>query len=278
MDDGDCPYDNPNPAGLIANINKLTFILGLDWAKQEFLHEMDAIQGNTLTLDLISYLEGNSTSPEAINFATWSMNYLALNPTYSYPLFKDQFISQIADINSAPVTLPTLLDTTGLYKYPKFKQLITNLPGFLAQYPNVKKALAYYTGFSETRVMELMQPGKGPRVVVVPNSLLGPDIMAQYNSLDKTLEIKESWVLGLQAAQSDITIQATGLLLVITTFHEFVHYGRNINKLSGDYWDPNTGIPYEAGWTFEINIDPNAKGINRHNAINWLKFYPYNLP
>ncbi len=49
--DGDCPYDDPNPAGLIANINKLTGLLGLSWAKQEFLHTRDALQGQSFTLD-----------------------------------------------------------------------------------------------------------------------------------------------------------------------------------------------------------------------------------
>lgn len=90
--DGDCAYDDPNPAGLIANINKLTGILGLSWAKQEFLHNMDAIQGKTVTLDMLSYLENNGVTPQNIDFGNWAINYLIANPTTDYGFFKEQYL------------------------------------------------------------------------------------------------------------------------------------------------------------------------------------------
>ena len=84
--DGDCAYDDPNPAGLIANINKLTGILGLDWAKQEFLHEQNALQGKTLTIDLISYLNLYGASPQNIDFANWAVNSIISNPNLNTTL------------------------------------------------------------------------------------------------------------------------------------------------------------------------------------------------
>lgn len=88
----DCPYDDPNPAGLIANINKLTGILGLDWAKQEFLHNMDALQGKTVTRDLLAYLDNNGVSQQNIDFGNWAIGYLTSNPSYDYEVFKNQFL------------------------------------------------------------------------------------------------------------------------------------------------------------------------------------------
>lgn len=90
--DGDCAYDNPNPAGLIANINKLTGILGLSWAKQEFLHNMDAIQGKTLTSDFLAFLNGNGVTSQNIDLGNWAIDFLIANPTYDYEVFKNHFL------------------------------------------------------------------------------------------------------------------------------------------------------------------------------------------
>lgn len=171
----------------------------------------------------------------------------------------------------------TVIDTVNLQNYPKFKSIIKNIPAFLNSYPNVKKALAYYTGFSEAKITALMQPGKGPKVEVIPflTDNYGQPVYGFYNNTTKTLQIKESWVRGLDAAQSPLTIQTTGLLLLITTFHEFVHYGRDQNKLTTKIVDPITNEIYEAGLTFEANINPSGQVIDHNNAIKWIKYYPF---
>ena len=168
-----------------------------------------------------------------------------------------------------------MLDTTGLSKYPRFKEIIANMPAFLGKYPNVLAALVYYTGLSEARITQLMQPGVGPSVVVVQpqlkdeydNALLG-----HYDTQNKVLEISGSWVRGLEATQTPIYTQATGLLLLMTTLHEFVHYGRAADGLNSNTL-PNG---QEAGLRFEMSISRSGDDIiDKNNAIKWLKFYKY---
>ncbi|HMG07539.1 MAG TPA: hypothetical protein VK609_03465, partial [Mucilaginibacter sp.] len=143
----------------------------------------------------------------------------------------------------------------------------------LKKYPNITKALAYYTGFSEATILQLMEPGKGPKIVTVPDlkNSFGVSLYGKYDAETKTILINENFAKGFEVAQSETTIQATALLLAITTLHEFVHYGRDQNKLS----DLFNG--YEAGWTFEMNIDPSGTGINKNNAVKWINYYPYNF-
>jgi hypothetical protein len=171
------------------------------------------------------------------------------------------------------IILPPL-DVSALGAYPKFKALASDLPGFLKKYPNVTKALAYYTGFTEAQIITLMQPGKGPKVIAVPNlknPRTGNDLYGEYDPATKTISINANFAKGFEVAQSENTIQATGLLLAITTLHEFVHYGRDVNKLT-DLVDNN-----EAGFTFEMNIDPKKTGIEKNNAVQWIYYYPYNF-
>lgn len=174
--------------------------------------------------------------------------------------------------------VPALLDTTGLYKYPTLKNIVTNMPGFLQQNPNVLNALSYYTGFSKEKILRLMKPGSGPRIEIVPNlkSANGVDIFGHYDDGPKVLQLNLSLVLGLDAGHLPKVIQATALLAAIVTLHEFVHYGRDANHLTNLYVDPVTGEASEAGWIFESNIAPDLNGgINTSNAIKWLNVYPY---
>ena len=104
-----------------------------------------------------------------------------------------------------------IIDTTGLWKYPAFKNLVINLPDFLNKHSNVLDALSYYTGFTKTKIMQLMQPGIGPKMAF--EDFPDPNKYGQYDTLE----------LGIQPGQV---------------------YGT---------------------------------GINRNNAIDWVKFYPFNL-
>jgi hypothetical protein len=177
--------------------------------------------------------------------------------------------------------LPELLDPTGLDNYPKLKNLVTGMPGFLQQYPNIVNALSYYTGFSTTKILRLMKPGAGPKVQVIPNlvSANNQPVLGHYDEATKTLQLNQSLALGLESAQLSKTIQATALLIALTALHEFVHYGRDANHLSNLFVDPVTGNSSEAGWTFEANIAPTSTtgGITKYNALDWINFYPYNF-
>ena len=177
------------------------------------------------------------------------------------------------------IASPNLLDTTGLWKYPNFKQLVTNLPELLNNYPNILQALAYYTGFTTQQVIDVMKPGVGPKVSIVnlPN-VNGRTLYGKYDKATQTLQINAALVNGLDAVNSPNRYKALGLLLTITTLHEFVHYGRDINNMSKLVFQNGTGV--EAGWMFEMNIQPPGtgdSGINRNNAIEWINYYKYNF-
>jgi hypothetical protein len=217
------------------------------------------------------YYNNGGYSSENIDFLNWASNYVTYTPNVVFEEFKNEYLVNQPSIND--VILPALIDTTGLSAYARFKEIVTNLPSFLIAYPNVKKALAFYTGFTEAEVMSKMQPGKGPKIILVSN--FPSTKYGHYNALNKTLELNLNYINGLEAAQLPKTIQATALLLAITTFHEFVHYGRNFNKLTYDFINPNNGVSTEAGWTFEQNIDPSGLGINKYRAIKWLEFYNF---
>lgn len=120
-----------------------------------------------------------------------------------------------------------------------------------------------------------MQPGKGPKVVVVEPFLTdsyGREITGHYNSLYNTLMVSGSWARGLEAAQLPVTIKATGLMMLITTFHEFVHYGRAANGLDSDRL-PNGE---EAGIRFVKSISPiGDEYIRKNTAIKWIEFYKF---
>lgn len=97
------------------------------------------------------------------------------------------------------------------------------------------------------------------RIISLVRSLYG-----RYNIITGNLEVNANFANGLEVATNATTIQATALLMAITTFH-----GRDQNQLKSTY------NGYEAGWTFEMNIDPNETGINKNNAVTWIEYYPY---
>jgi|GEM_PF-2801761 len=171
------------------------------------------------------------------------------------------------------ISLPDL-DVSELGNYPKFKALVVDLPNFLKKYPNILKALSYTTGFTEAKITELMQPGKGPKVVVVQNlkDIHGRDILGQFDPATKNLKIDDGYVNGIDIVQTPIRYQAIGLMLTVTTLHEFVHFGRDANQLTNKV---EVGShKYEAGWYFEGAIVPDGVGqLGPDTAVEWLKYY-----
>lgn len=77
--------------------------------------------------------------------------------------------SELVNANNIPNLNIDLsnLDVSELDNYPEFKKLVVDLPNFLNKYPNIIKALSYTTGFTEKKIKELMQPGKGPKVKLI---------------------------------------------------------------------------------------------------------------
>lgn len=146
----DCPYDDPNPAGLIANINKLTGILGLDWAKQKFLHNMDALQGKTLTLDLLAYLNVNGVTAQNIDFGNWAVNHLISNPNTDYNFFKDQYLGNSegmdGNYDAAFWENPNLIFQT---------KALPSLQAFLEAFPKIQNGNSI-RGMSASNVFSLV--------------------------------------------------------------------------------------------------------------------------
>lgn len=234
--------------------------------------ETDFLNQNPDIADAITtYLTQNANSEEAREFAKWAVGYLVD--------FPDANVNELIINNNIPnssINLP-ILDTSELTSYPAFKALVEDLPNFLNNYPNILKALEYTTGFSGKKIKQLMQPGKGPKVVVVVNlkDSKGNDITGHYEKATKTLQIDDGYVNGLSLANTPVKYQAIGLILTIATLHEFVHFGVNENALlpiiANRLKDPN----YEPGWDFEGNIQPpGAPGyIQPSTAKEWLKYY-----
>jgi len=171
------------------------------------------------------------------------------------------------------ISLPDL-DVSELNNHPKFKELVQDLPNFLKKYPNILKALSYTTGFTEAEIRDLMQPGKGPKVVVVKDlkDKNGNDILGHFDNVTKKLQVDDGYVNGIDIVKSPVAYQAIGLMLTVTTLHEFVHFGRDSNQLSNKIEVGNR--KYEAGWYFEGAITPDNLGqLGPDTAVDWLKYY-----
>jgi Metallopeptidase toxin 3 len=223
--------------------------------------------------DLNGYLAANSNSQESRDFGMWVVGFIIENTDVNF--------TELVEMNSIPnstITLHNIIDVTNLADYPAFKSMVENLPAFLNQNPEVLKSLSRYTGFSKTKIMQLMQPGKGPKVELVSNLTgSGQPAFGQYTPGTYILKINKELVIGLDKVQSPNRYRALGMLLAITTLHEFVHYGRDVNKLTSRI--PMNGTTYEAGLMFELSISPlnNYQYINRNNAIEWANFYKFNI-
>lgn len=241
----------------------LTNLLGLNTRESIFLSSHQEIAN-----EIKAYLATNAYSIESKEFAGWAVIYIIENPEV---LFKE-----LSDSNALNITLPNL-DASELNSYPKFKALVNDLPNFLTHYPNILKALSLTTGLTEKRIKELMQPGKGPKVIVINNlkDADGNDVVGQFDNKNKILKIDNGYVNDLDIANTPTKYQAIGLILTITTLHEFVHFGRDANNLPKRMAGVVTGKgSYEAGWYFEdIITAPGSNRLEPANAQEWLRYY-----
>ena len=121
-----------------------------------------------------------------------------------------------------------------------------------------------------------MQPGKGPKVIVIKNlkDKNGYDILGHYDKATKTLQIDDGYVNGLSIVNSPARYQGIGLILVISTLHEFAHFGTNENALLPVITNRIKDPGYEPGWYFEDAITPTGVGrLMPENAFEWMKYY-----
>lgn len=208
---------------------------------------------------------------EVKEFGRWAIGYLNEN--------SDATFDELTVLNNIPnssVSLPPL-DVSQLTSYPKLKQLVENLPSFLNSYPNILKALSVTTGFTEKKIKQLMQPGNGPKVIVVNNlsDSQGNHVLGQYDNQNNILKIDKNYVNDLDHANTPTKYQGMGLMLTIITLHEFVHYGRDMNNLPRRMAGLVTGTgSIEAGVYFEDMImPPGASPIEPSTAAGWLRYY-----
>lgn len=270
------PQDPPPPTAEPVSVQQFLKI-GLDIQPGET--ELNNFIDNPANLSKIQALSiyfvqnGGATSENNVSFVKWAMEHLIENT--------DILFSELVEANNIPnstINLPNLIDTTGLSPYPSFKTIVSSMPSFLNEHPEVIASLSRYTGFSKTKIMQLMQPGKGPKIELVSNlNDNGNPAFGQYIQGTNTLRIKKELVVGLDKVQSPNRYAAIGMLLAIVTLHEFVHYGRDVNKLTRRI--KINGTSYESGLIFELSISPtnNYNYIDRNNAIEWVKFYNFSI-
>lgn len=271
----DCDPDVPNnpptlpPNDYLNAFQRLIGELGItDQTEVQFLQD----NGNVFVA-LNNYLNANNWSQDSKNFGRWAVEFIMENTDIGFV--------ELVDMNNIPnstITLPNIIDVTDLTPYPAFKSMVENLPAFLNQHPEVLNSLSRYTGFSKTKIMQLMQPGKGPKIELVSGlSNNGQSGFGQYTPGTHILKINKELVVGLDKVQSPNRYRALGMLLAITTLHEFVHYGRDVNKMTSRI--PMNGTTYESGLMFELSISPtnNYQYIDRNNAIEWANFYKFNI-
>lgn len=270
LDDGFGPY--PTSHGPNVSVNTLTadYVirqLGIGgYLEQSFLRNPNNIE---ITAALADYVDKISVLDQNdILFGQWALDYVMENP--------EVIFAELKDNNAANIVLPNL-DISELDNYPKFKSLVGDLPQFLLRYPNILKALSLTTGLTETRIKQLMQPGKGPKVRVVNNlrDANGNDVVGQFDDSNKILKIDNGYISDLDNANTPTKYQAIGLILTITTLHEFVHFGRDANNLPKRMAGIITGKgSYEAGWYFEdIITAPGSYRLEPANAQDWLRYY-----
>lgn len=237
--------------------------------------EIQLLQNNgNIFVALNNYLNANNWNEDSKDFGKWAVGYLVD--------FPDVEINELITNNNIPnanINLPNIIDVTNLTDYPAFKSMVENLPAFLNQNPEVLKSLSRYTGFSKTKIMQLMQPGKGPKIELVSNLVdrYGRSCIGQYTPGTYFLKMKKELIVGLDKVQSPKRYKALGMLLCIVTLHEFVHYGRDVNKMTSEI--KVNGWEYDVGVLFELSISPPYlyDKITRNNAIQWAHFYNFNI-
>ncbi len=119
-----------------------------------------------------------------------------------------------------------ILSAADQAQYPRFTELVRNLPGFVEQHERVKQALIRHTHLAWSKIRPLLKFGSGPKIVVnelTPATYYGHTVYPAYP--EPFIEISARYVRGLEAANLSGTKEATAFLLSVTLLHELTHYG-----------------------------------------------------
>ncbi|WP_177169154.1 hypothetical protein [Flavobacterium terrigena] len=192
-----------------------------------FYNQLEDLQAN-----IVYYLNQNGYNTTSRNFVNEFMNEAYLNP-----LSMDDYV--IASPNFK-------MRKSDQIKYPEFTKMLKNLKSNVQNNPIILNKLILYSGLTQNQVLEKLTFGQGPLIKFVPN-LTGPS-GPNYGNFDhdtpNIININANFALGMEVAQLDSTVQATGFLMAITILHEFVHYGNHLTD-----FDTNGN---EMGNMFEI--------------------------
>ncbi len=128
--------------------------------------------------------------------------------------------------------------------YPRFTEMVMNLKTFVKENPKVMEALQKYSGLSKTQILDHLSFGQGPIISIV--EMEGRIGQFKKENGNKTLEIRASYVRGLEQAVLESTKEGTAFLLAVTILHEYVHYGNFIGKRSEGAYDFGFGFERDA--------------------------------
>ncbi len=125
-------------------------------------------------------------------------------------------------------------------------------------------ALVKWSGFSPTKIRELLKFGKGPVLKIYDlRAIKGPNIYGHClcpGVPETAVELEIAFVRGFEKANLKSTQQATAFLLAVTLLHEFVHWGAFSNGIK-------EVPPLEFGDQFEKQVFKVL--INKKNASQY---------
>lgn len=119
-----------------------------------------------------------------------------------------------------------------------------NLKTFVKENPKVMDALQKYSGLTKTQILDHLSFGQGPIINIV--EMEGRIGQFKKENDNKTLEIRASYIRGLEQAVLQSTKEGTAFLLAVTILHEYVHYGNFTGKRSEGAYDFGFGFERDA--------------------------------
>ena len=167
------------------------------------------------------YAMQNVRNP-AIFFDADEQTYLRANPTIIAAL--RDYIEEYGEKPDGSKAFR--LSASDQQNYPKFTDLVKNLPSFVEQHERVKNALTNHTNLPWSKMKVLLKFGSGPKLMINElgrSTYYGHTIYPAFP--EGFIEINASYVRGLEAANLNATREATAFLLTVTLLHEITHYG-----------------------------------------------------
>ena len=212
--------------------------------------------------------------------ADWVIRFLNQNQNTSSEEFQNWFLTDTSEGFLQQIVLEnpsTLLEYVSIspnfklrrldqIKYPRFTQMVKGLKDYVQNNPLILNKLIEISGMSQAQILDKLTFEKGPQIELIPGLLYvykdkATPVYGKFSqNSPEVLKINENYVLGLQQASLQSTIEATHFLLAVTVLHEFVHYG---NFLTG--FNPQGD---EAGNLFENSVY--GVIVTKYNAHEYI--------